>query len=319
MPYTTSVAVAQNPGKNYNPLFICGGVGLGKTHLMQAIAHEVIKNQGGRVVYAPYENFLNELISAIQKKTTEAFKKKFRNVDVLLIDDIQFIAKNDFAQDEFFNTFNSLYDAHRQIVISSDRYPQQIPKVEQRLVSRFSWGLVVDIQPPDLETRIAILKKKIEKEPVAIDEATLRFLAESFVGNIRELEGALIRLIAYALFENTGITVDKAKEVLKDIIKEQSVLITPEKIINGVGEYFNMLPAALKTKKRNKGVVLPKQLCMYLIREFTDLSYPEIGLLLGAKHHTTIIHAYNKIKEEISQDKKLMEVVHNIMHTVKTE
>lgn len=319
MPYTTSVAVAHSPGKNYNPLFICGGVGLGKTHLMQAIAHEVVKKQSGKVVYTPYESFLNELITAIQKKTTEAFKKKYRNVDVLLIDDIQFIARNDFAQDEFFNTFNALYDNHKQIVISSDRYPQQIPKVEQRLVSRFSWGLVVDIQPPDLETRIAILRKKIEKEPVSIDDLTLRFLAESITGNIRELEGALIRLIAYSLFENTPVTVARAQEVLKDIIKEHKLLVTPEKIIEKVGGYFDVAPALLKTKKRNKGVVLPKQVCMYLIRELTDLSYPEIGMLLGAKHHTTILHAYNKIKEGLVDDKKLVQVIHYLTHSIKSE
>jgi len=271
------------------------------------------------VVYAPYENFLNELITAIQKKTTEAFKKKYRNVDLLLIDDIQFIAKNDFAQDEFFNTFNALYDNHKQIVISSDRYPQQIPKVEQRLVSRFSWGLVVDIQPPDLETRIAILKKKIEKEPVSIDDLTLRFLAESITGNIRELEGALIRLIAYSLFENTPITITRAQEVLKDIIKEHKALITPEKISEKVGEYFGVSSAVLKTKKRNKGVVLPKQVCMYLIRELTDLSYPEIGVFLGAKHHTTILHSYNKIKESLGDDKKLLQTIQYIIHSIKSE
>lgn len=319
MPFSTSMAVAQNPGGKYNPLFICGGVGLGKTHLMQAIAHYVSKNTSEKVVYTPYEHFLNELITAIQKKGMEQFKRKYRNVGFLLIDDIQFIAKNDFAQDEFFNTFNALYDNHKQIIISSDRYPHQIPKVEQRLVSRFSWGLVVDIQPPDLETRIAILKKKIEQEPVKIDDATLRVLAESITNNIRELEGALIRVIAYALFENKLITPDSVREILKDIIKEHKELVTPEKIIEKVSHYYSIDPGVLKSKKRNKTVVLPKQVCMYLIREHTDLSYPEIGLLLGAKHHTTILHAYNKIKECAQEDKKVAEAINTIMHTIKEE
>lgn len=319
MSYTTSQAVALNPGRNYNPLFICGGVGLGKTHLMQAIAHEILKKPGAKVVYTPYEHFLNELIVSIQKKNTDAFKKRYRNVDILLIDDIQFIAKNDFAQDEFFNTFNALYDNHKQIIISSDRYPNQIPKVEQRLVSRFSWGLVIDIQPPDLETRIAILKKKLEHEPVAIDDRTLHFLAESFTSNIRELEGALIRLIAYSLFENTPITIERARIVLKDIIQEQKKTITPDKIIDRVSAYFSLDPSFIKSKKRNKTVIIPKQICMYLIREYTELSYPEIGLLLGAKHHTTILHAYNKVKNCLGEDKKMAEVIHTLVSTIKSE
>lgn len=320
MSYTTCMAVANNPGGNYNPLFICGGVGLGKTHLMQAIARYILQKQPqAKVVYAPYEYFLNELITAIQKKSTEAFKKKYRHVDALLVDDIQFIAKNDFAQDEFFNTFNALYDTHRQIIISSDRYPQQIPKVEQRLVSRFSWGLIVDIQPPDFETRVAILRKKIEHEPVRIDEATIAYLAESITTNIRELEGALIRIIAYGLFENKPITVDMARFILKDMIQEKKVAITPEKIIAVVSDHYKLDASILKSKKRNKTIILPKQICMYLIRELTEMSYPEIGLLLGAKHHTTILHAYNKIKQSMADDKKLTDVINILIHTIKAE
>ena len=316
--HACALAVAETPGRTYNPLFIHGGVGLGKTHLIQAICHKVLQLHAHqvKVVYLPSEHFTNELIEAIRHQTMTSFRQKYRNVDILVVDDIQFIAGKESTQEEFFHTFNTLYDAHKQIIISSDRNPKEIPYLEERLVSRFSWGLITDIQPPDLETRVAILKKKIEKEPIQIDNEVIFFIAQLIKTNIRDLEGALIRVIAYALLENKPITIDLTKEVLKDLIKQPHKLITFEQILRSIAETFNLSLLELKSKKRNKNIVLARQIAMYLGRELTDLSLPEIGNFLGGKDHTTVLHAYNKIKLELQCNSKLKEYIEQIIKII---
>ena len=319
MAHAASHAVANAPGKSYNPLFIYGGVGLGKTHLMQAIAHDILsKNPQTKIKYISSEKFTNELIMAIQNRTTQKFRQKYRNIDVLLIDDIHFLSGKEAVQEEFFHTFNELYDYHKQIIISSDKPPKEIPKLEDRLVSRFGWGLVVDINPPDFETRTAILKKKLENEPIAIEEDVVSFVAKNITTNIRELEGALIRIIAYSVIDNRTITLQLAKEILKDMVKEIDKRVTPEMIMEKVGEYFGIATSEFKKKKRNKTLVIPRQIGMYLIREFTDLSLPEIGAFFGAKHHTTILYAHKKIKSALKSDMKIKNIIHNLTHIIKT-
>jgi chromosomal replication initiator protein len=312
-----SLAVADAPGKNYNPLFIYGGVGLGKTHLMQAICHH-IKNTfpNLKICYMPSERFTNELIDAIQHKTTPAFRQKFRNIDILVLDDIHFIAGKESTQEEFFHTFNALYDLHKQIIISSDRPPKEIANLQERLVSRFSWGLTTDVQPPDLETRVAILKKKIEREPVQVPDDVIFFIAQLIKTNIRELEGALIRIIAYSLLEEKTINIELAKEVLRDLLKEPKKLITVDFIQRCVAEEYGVAMADLKLKRRNKTIVLPRQVAMYLSREMTDLSFPEIGDYFGGKDHTTVLHSYNKIKEGMAKDDLLKEKVQRIIQVI---
>jgi chromosomal replication initiator protein len=318
MAHAASLAVTDAPGKAYNPLFIYGGVGLGKTHLMQAIAHRILaQNPQAKVKYTSSERFTNELIMSIQNRVTEKFRQKYRGIDVLLIDDIHFLAGKEAAQEEFFHTFNVLYDYHKQIVMSSDRPPREIPKLEDRLVSRFSWGLVVDMQPPDFETRVAILRKKIEKDPIKINEDVITFIAKNIATNIRELEGALIRIIAYSLIETKPITLELAKEILKDMVKEIYKRITPEVILTRVDNYFNVSKEDLKREKRNKNLVLPRQVAMYLIRELTELSLPEIGLVFGAKHHTTVLYAHKKIKEDIKKNEKLRLIIDTLTQEIK--
>ncbi|MBN1913077.1 MAG: chromosomal replication initiator protein DnaA [Candidatus Omnitrophica bacterium] len=313
-----SQAVADGPAKAYNPLFIYGGVGLGKTHLLQAICHK-IRNQSEenlRIYYISSERFTNELIDAIQHHSTGSFRQKYRNVDVLVIDDIHFIAGKESTQEEFFHTFNTLYDAHKQIIISSDRPPKEIANLQSRLVSRFGWGLTTDIQPPDLETRVAILKKKIEREPVDVEDEVIFFIAQLIKTNIRELEGALIRTIAYSLLEEKPITLDLAKEVLKDLLKEPQKLITVDFIQRCVAEEFGITLHDLKTRRRYKTMVLPRQVAMYLSRELTDLSLPEIGNFFGGKDHTTVLHAFNKIKGEINKNPTLKNRVEKVIQVI---
>lgn len=313
-----SLAVAESPGKTYNPLFIYGGVGLGKTHLLQAICHESKKKSPNlKIYYLTSEKFTNELIDAIQHHSTSTFRQKYRNVDVLVIDDIQFIAGKESTQEEFFHTFNTLYDAHKQIIITSDRPPKEISNLQDRLVSRFGWGLTTDIQPPDLETRVAILKKKIEKEPVCVPDDVIFFIAGLIKTNIRELEGALIRIIAYSLLEEKPITLDLTKEVLKELSKEPKKLITVDFIQRCVAEEFGVSLQDLKTRRRNKGIVLPRQIAMYLSRELTELSLPEIGGFFGGKDHTTVLHSYNKIKEEIKEDGDLKNKIDRVIQIIK--
>jgi chromosomal replication initiator protein len=312
-----SFAVADSPGKNYNPLFIYGGVGLGKTHLMQAICHHIRAAFGNlKICYMPSERFTNELIDAIQHKTTPAFRLKYRNIDVLVLDDIHFIAGKESTQEEFFHTFNALYDSHKQIIISSDRPPKEIANLQERLVSRFSWGLTTDVQPPDLETRVAILKKKIEREPVQVPDDVIFFIAQLIKTNIRELEGALIRIIAYSLLEEKVITLSLAKEVLKDLLKEPKKLVTVDFIQRCVAEEFGVTLADLKLKRRNKTIVVPRQVAMFLSRDLTDLSFPEIGDCFGGKDHTTVLHSYNKIKEELNSNEVLKDKVQKIIQVI---
>jgi chromosomal replication initiator protein len=318
MAHAASLAVATAPGKSYNPLFIYGGVGLGKTHAMQAIAHQSLaKNPATKVKYISSEKFMNELIFAIRNRSTEKFRQRYRHIDILLIDDIQFLAGKDAAQEEFFHTFNALYDYHKQIVVSSDRPPKEIPRLEERLVSRFNWGLVVDIHPPDFETRVAILQKKLEKDPVKIEEEVIYFIAQNISTNIRELEGALVRIIAYSLVENKPITLEMSKEILKDMVKEIYRAVTPENILIKVADYFNIAKDDLKKNKRSKNLVFPRQIAMYLLRELTELSLPEIGSVFGAKHHTTILYGCRKIKADIKNDEKLKYTVDSLSQEIK--
>ena len=318
MAHAASLAVSSAPGKSYNPLFIYGGVGLGKTHLMQAIAHQILsRGQQVKVKYTSSEKFTNELIFSIRNRSTEKFRQKYRDVDVLLIDDIQFLAGKEAAQEEFFHTFNVLYDYHKQIIVSSDKPPKEIAKLEERLVSRFNWGLVVDIQLPDFETRVAILQKKLEKDPIKIDSDVIHFIAENITTNIRELEGALVRIIAYSLIENKPISLELAKDILKDMVKEIYGRITPDSILIKVGGHFGISKEDLKKKKRTKTLVVPRQVAMYLIRELTELSLPEIGSFFGAKHHTTILYACKKVRQNLKKNVKLKLAVNTLAQEIK--
>ncbi len=318
MAHAASLAVANAPGKSYNPIFIYGGVGLGKTHLMQAIAHHILaKNPSAKVKYTSSEKFTNELILSIQNRATERFRQKYRTNDVILIDDIHFLAGKEASQEEFFHTFNVLYDYHKQIVVSSDRPPKEIARLEERLVSRFGWGLVVDVQPPDFETRVAILKKKLEKDPIKIDEDVIHFIAKNITTNIRELEGALIRIIAYSLIENKPVSLEMAKGILKDMVKEIYRRVTPDTILERVAIYYGLSKEDLKKSRRNKNLVLPRQITMYLIRELTELSLPEIGSFFGAKHHTTVLYSAKKIKADLKKNDKLKLAVNSLTQEIK--
>jgi chromosomal replication initiator protein len=316
--HAASLAVAESPAKTYNPLFIYGGVGLGKTHLIQAICHHILQRYPHKytICYVPSERFTNELIDSIQHHSTTKFRAKYRNVDVLVIDDIHFIAGKESTQEEFFHTFNTLYDAHKQIIISSDRPPRDISRLEERLMSRFSWGLITDLQPPDLETRIAILRKKVEREPVKVPEEVINFIAEMIKTNIRELEGALIRVIAYSLLEEKPLSLDLAKDVLKDMLKERVKLITIDLIQKKVAEDFKLNLLELKSKKRNKNIVLPRQIAMYLSRELTNFSLPEIGEYFGGMDHTSVLYACDKIKSLINKDRDFKERIDRVIKEI---
>ncbi|MBL7157476.1 MAG: chromosomal replication initiator protein DnaA [Candidatus Omnitrophica bacterium] len=316
--HAASFAVAESPAKAYNPLFIYGGVGLGKTHLMNAIGNAILKaDPKARMLYISSEEFTNQLIGAIQTRTTSKFRERYRHLDLLLIDDIHFIGGKEATQEEFFHTFNALHDAHKQIVISSDRPPKEIPTLEERLVSRFEWGLITDIQAPDFETRIAILKKKSEKETIHLPDELFFFLAENIKTNVRELEGALIRVVAYAKLMNKNVGVDLAKEVLKGMIVEGERKIGVGFIQERVAKYFSLKLQDMKIKKRTKAVVYPRQIAMYLSRGLTDLSLPEIGVLFGGRDHTTVIHACEKIERDMKQDEKVRFLVEKILSTIK--
>jgi chromosomal replication initiator protein len=297
--HAASVAVSESPAKQYNPLFVYGPTGLGKTHLLHSIAHAMSKRHPEfKILYISSEKFTNQLITAIQTKTTPQFRAKYRTLDLLLIDDVHFIAEKNSTQEEFFNTFNALYDAHKQIVVTSDRPPRDIPGLEERLVSRFGWGLVTDIQPPDFETRVAILKKKMELETVVVPDDVAYFIAEKIKSNIRELEGALIRVVAYCTLTDSKVDVRLAQEILKDSFKEEAQKFTIEGIQKVVADYFNVKISDLRAKKRTVSIVRPRQIAMYLIRELTSHSFPEIGEFFGGKDHTTVLHSYNKIAAE---------------------
>jgi len=312
-------AVGESPSKAYNPLFIYGGVGLGKTHLMHAIGHRILENNPRfNVMYVSSEQFTNELIGSIKDDNTIGFRNKYRNIDVLLIDDIQFLAGKERTQEEFFHTFNTLYEANKQLVISSDRPPKSIPTLEDRLRSRFEWGLITDIQPPDLETRIAILRKKAQTEKLNIPYEVLDYIASCIDSNIRELEGALIRLVAYATITNKPINMDTAVEALKDILPPPKPRqITIECIQKEVCKFFKIEPSEILSKKRNKQLVQPRQIAMYLCRKLTDASYPLIGDQFGGRDHTTVMHAVEKIEKEINYNKDLHATVEQLYKQIK--
>lgn len=312
--HAASLAVAESPAKAYNPLFIYGGVGLGKTHLMHAIGHYIQDvNPKSKVVYVSSEKFTNELINSIKEDKNVEFRNKYRNIDVLLIDDIQFIAGKESTQEEFFHTFNALHDANKQIILSSDRPPKEIPTLEDRLRSRFEWGLIADIQPPDFETRIAILKKKADVENLDIPNDVMVYIATQIKSNIRELEGGLIRIVAYSSLTNREINVDLAAEALKDIISNKnSRQITIELIQDIVSSYYNLKIEDFKSSRRTRNVAFPRQIAMYLSRKLTDTSLPKIGEEFGGRDHTTVIHAYEKISQSLKKDENLQEVVEEL-------
>ncbi|MEW9672343.1 chromosomal replication initiator protein DnaA [Ammoniphilus sp. 3BR4] len=317
--HAASLAVAEAPAKAYNPLFIYGGVGLGKTHLMHAIGHYVLEhNPSAKVVYLSSEKFTNEFINSIRDNKAVDFRNKYRSVDVLLIDDIQFLAGKEQTQEEFFHTFNALHDESKQIVISSDRPPKEIPTLEDRLRSRFEWGLITDIQPPDLETRIAILRKKAKAENLDIANEVMVYIANQIDTNIRELEGALIRVVAYSSLINRDIDVDLATEALKDIIPSNKPrVISILDIQRVVGEHFGVKLEDFKAKKRNKSIAYPRQIAMYLSRELTDYSLPKIGDEFGGRDHTTVIHANEKISTELQSNHSLQDTVKELIDKIK--
>ncbi len=317
--YAACSAVAESPAKAYNPLFIYGGVGLGKTHLMQAITNKVHTNfPTTKYCYISSERFTNELIDAIRNKSTSQFRQKYRNIDVLLIDDIHFIAGKESTQEEFFHTFNALHDGRKQIIIASDRPPKEISNLEERLISRFAWGLITDIQPPDFETRVAILRKKIENEPVQVPDDIIMFIAQQITSNIRELEGALIRVVAYSLLEEKAISLNMAKNILKDVTQPSYQTIGVNLIQSRVAEFFRVPIADLKMKRRNKNIVLPRQIAMYLSRQLTNLSLPEIGNSFGGKDHTTVLHACKKIEREILNNSELKNTIEKLTTKINT-
>ncbi|MDF2878416.1 MAG: dnaA [Clostridia bacterium] len=318
MAHAAALAVAEAPARAYNPLFLYGGVGLGKTHLMHSIAHYILdQNPNAKVIYASSEKFTNELINSIRDDKNESFRNKYRNIDVLLIDDIQFIAGKERTQEEFFHTFNTLHEANKQIIISSDRPPKEIETLEDRLRSRFEWGLIADIQSPDLETRIAILRKKAEIESLSVPEEVLLFIAKTVISNIRELEGALNRILAFSSLTNKPITVELANEALKDLIsKDRPKVITAEYIQEIVANFFHLKPEELKSSKRTRSIAHPRQIAMYLCRKLTDLSLPKIGEKFGGRDHTTIIHGFEKISRELQTDIELTQVVNELQSKI---
>lgn len=311
-------AVGESPSRAYNPLFIYGGVGLGKTHLMQAIGSSIIsKNKSYSVVYVSSEQFTNELISSIKDDNTSGFRNKYRNIDVLLIDDIQFLAGKERTQEEFFHTFNTLYEANKQVVISSDRPPKNIPTLEDRLRSRFEWGLITDIQPPDFETRVAILRKKAQDEKLNIPYDVLDYIASYIDTNIRELEGALVRLIAYVTITKETLNINTASQALKDILPPpRPRKITIESIQKSVSKYYDIEMSELLSKKRNKELVHPRQVAMYLCRKLTDASFPQIGSQFGGRDHTTVMHASDKIENLLSSDQELEKAIENLIKKI---
>ncbi|OEH86476.1 chromosomal replication initiation protein DnaA [Desulfuribacillus stibiiarsenatis] len=312
--HAASLAVAEAPAKAYNPLFIYGGVGLGKTHLMHSIGNFVLEhNPKLKVLYLSSEKFTNEFINSIRDNKTVDFRNKYRNIDILLIDDIQFLAGKEQTQEEFFHTFNSLHEEGKQIVISSDRPPKEIPTLEDRLRSRFEWGLITDIQAPDLETRIAILRKKARAENLDVDNDVLVYIANKIDTNIRELEGALIRVVAYSSLMNQDVNLDLAAAALKDIINEEIPrMITIPRIQEIVANFYQMPMSDFKAKKRTKSVAFPRQIAMYLCRELTDCSLPKIGLEFGGRDHTTVIHAHEKISTQLAKDTDLQKKIEAI-------
>jgi chromosomal replication initiator protein len=303
-------AVAETPSRSYNPLFLYGGVGLGKTHLMHAISQEVLlRNPAARVMYLSAERFLNELINALRFERMHEFKRRYRELDVLLMDDVQFIAGKDSTQEEFFHTFNALHDAQKQIVLTSDALPKEIPTLEERLRSRFEWGLIADIQPPDLEMKVAIIRKKAAAEKTEIPNDVAMFIAGTVKSNVRELEGRLNRVLAFASLTGKPLSVDLARETLKDIVGTEEHKAVPSEILKAVASHYGLRVSDMKAKSNAKPVAFPRQVAMYLCRKLTELSYPEIGRLFNDKHHSTVMHSVEKIERMIEDDADFRRVV----------
>ena len=319
--HAAALAVAERPSKAYNPLYLYGGVGLGKTHLMHAVGNLIQKrSRGVRLTYMSSEKFMNELVNAIRYDRTIQFRQKYRNIDVLLMDDIQFIAGKERTQEEFFHTFNALYDAQKQIVITSDCPPKQIPTLEERLHSRFEWGLIADIQPPDLETKLAILKKKAQSESFNLRNDVAIFIAGGIRSNVRELEGALTRLSARASLdglEASDIDVAYAKEVLKGFTNDETPNISPDRILRAVASFFALKPAQLKAKNNARPIAVPRQIAMYICKELTRQSLPQIGKDFGGKHHTTVLHSIRKIESLRKKDPEISAAVNAIVKSLR--
>lgn len=316
--HAASLAVAEAPANAYNPFFVYGGVGLGKTHLMHAIGHRILQNHPKlKLLYISSEKFTNELINSIRDGNPESFRQKYRNIDVLLVDDIQFLSKKEHTQEEFFHTFNTLHEANKQIIMSSDRPPREIQTLEDRLRSRFEWGLITDIQPPDLETRIAILRKKAMMEHLNVPNDVMVYIASRIDNNIRELEGAFIRVIAYASLTNQTVDIDLATEALKDIFPQgRPKQITVELIQEIIASYFKLKVDELLAKRRTRNVSYPRQIAMYLARELTETSLPRLGEMFGGRDHTTVIHAYEKISRERNEDVKLSNTIKELIKKI---
>ncbi|MDH4099070.1 MAG: chromosomal replication initiator protein DnaA [Nitrospirota bacterium] len=300
--HAASIAVAERPASSYNPLFIYGGVGLGKTHLLKAIGHTVkVKNPSAKMTYASAEQFTNEMINSLRYSKMTEFRERYRGVDVLLIDDIQFIAGKERTEEEFFHTFNTLFEAKKQIVITSDRFPKDINMIEDRLRSRFSWGLIADIQAPDLETKIAILEKKAEQEGKTIPREVSLFIASKIHSNVRELEGSLTRLLAYSSLTGSEITTALARDILRDTLGEKEKLITPDAVLKMISDYYGIKIADIRSKRRTNSIAKPRQVGMYLCRQLANMSFPDIGRFFGNRDHSTVIHACKQIEERKGQ------------------
>ena len=315
--HAACMAVANQPGDHYNPLFIYGGVGLGKTHLVNAIGHWAEAQRAGlKVVYLSSESFMNELIGSLRRDRMDEFKAKFRTVDILILDDVQFLAGKERTQEEFFHTFNSLYESHKQIVITSDKFPKEIPGLEDRLRNRFEWGLIADIQPPDVETRIAILQKKAEVEGVRLPSDVAIFIATHINSNVRELEGSLTRLGAFSSLTKTPITLELTKEVLRNTLRGAEKDLTVESIQKTICDYFNIRIGDLKAKRRTQNIALPRQVAMYLCRKHTENSFPAIGDKFGGRDHSTVIHASKTIEQRIKDDPHMQNTIEKLERTL---
>lgn len=315
--HAAALAVSRNPSRSYNPLFIHGGVGMGKTHLMHAIGRALLGNfPSMRVVYTSSERFMNEMVTCIKTNRKEAFRCHYRRADALLVDDIQMLANREGTQEEFFHTFNELYEGQKQIVISSDSPPKDTPGIVERLRNRFEWGLMVDIQPPDLETKMAILDKKAEQEGIQLPEDVRIYIATKTKSNVRELEGALIKLLAYSEVTHTPITLAMAQQALKYLISGPERRVTMETIVRSVSERFQLTPAQLRQKSNTHQIVYPRQIAMYLIKELTHASLPEIGRMFGGKHHTTVLHSIQKIERLRQRDTDLNRLIHNLINSI---
>ena len=315
--HAASLAVAEAPSRSYNPLFLYGGVGLGKTHLMHAIGQYLLQHSPHtKLTYISSERFMNEMINAVRYDKILTFRERYRTIDILLVDDIQFLAGKVGTQTEFFHTFNSLYDAQKQIVLSSDCLPAAIPSLEERLRSRFQWGLIADIQPPDLETKVAILKKKAEAEGVPLADDVSLYIAGKIRSNVRELEGSLIRLIAYASLTGTEISLSLAQEVLRDLLDHDDQTVTIETVQRFVANYYKLKIADLKSRNSTKSVTLPRQIAMYLVKSLTNHSLPQIGKNFGGKHHSTVIHSIKKIDERCKRDSEFRTLVNSFLQSL---